>query len=84
MGEIGGGVSGDADVIHFANANPGNTIQAVGTLFTEPTITVNSAGNVTFVGGYNSAFSAITGMTTLNGVLIVTNGTLIAANLAVF
>jgi FtsP/CotA-like multicopper oxidase with cupredoxin domain len=73
-----------ADAFAFANANPGNTIQALGALFVEPAINVNSAGTVTFNGGFNSAFTAATGMTTLNGVLTVTNGTFIASNLTVF
>ncbi|HLO26890.1 MAG TPA: hypothetical protein VK187_12325 [Geobacteraceae bacterium] len=51
--------------------------------FNEPAINVNCAGTVSFSGGYDASWLSNAGMTTLQGVLTVTNGQLIVGNLII-
>ncbi len=63
-------------------AAPGETIKLWGTLYAE-NVTCGINKTITFQGGYNSGYTAITGMTTLQGVLTIGNGMIIADGLAI-
>ncbi|BDV43759.1 laccase [Geotalea uraniireducens] len=67
----------------FTAAKSGNTIQAWGVQFIEPTVTLNTTGTITFGGGYDPLFGTSTGMTALKGALSVTKGTLVVGNLTI-
>ncbi|BBA69893.1 choice-of-anchor D domain-containing protein [Geobacter sulfurreducens] len=67
----------------FTAAASGNTVQAFGVLFVEPAVNLNTTGTVTFRGGYDALFGTSTGMTTLQGVLTITNGALVVNNLTI-
>ncbi len=68
----------------FAAATGSTSLQANGLLFTEPAVSVNSTGTVTFSGGWDTAYTTNTaGMTGLKGVLTVINGALVVGNLTI-
>ncbi len=53
----------------------GNSIMVIAALFTEDLI-IDIDKSVTFSGGYDGAFMSNTGNTTLNGDILVSNGTI--------
>ncbi len=55
-------------------AADGDTIQCVNVTFAE-NLTINAAKSVTLEGGYNGAYSTITGVTSLQGDINITDGT---------
>ncbi|MBI5101154.1 MAG: SMP-30/gluconolactonase/LRE family protein [Nitrospirae bacterium] len=57
----------------FANSAQGDTVEAWGVQFNEPNLNINigSAGFVTFIGGYDTLYSASAGMTDLQGSLTI-------------
>jgi len=66
----------------YNNAGPGGAIHAWGVHFQE-NITANSSKQIAITGGYNGAYSSVTGFTTLNGKLTINNGRLTVRKLVI-
>jgi hypothetical protein len=77
------GASNYFSTLPLAYASPlGTTILAWGTYFAEP-LTCNLVKNVTIDGGYNDAYNAKTGYTTLLGPLTISQGSLTVEELTI-
>jgi M6 family metalloprotease-like protein len=60
----------------------GDTIQSQNAGFTED-LNINASKTVTLQGGYNNGYTAVTGKTTLNGNLMISNGTVTIENFTI-
>ncbi len=67
----------------FTSATGSETLEAWGIEFTEPSVTVNSTGTVTFGGGYDTTYTTAAGVTGLKGVLTIKTGILVVGNLTI-
>lgn len=66
----------------YDHAGPGGSIRAWGVSFHEG-VSADYPNHVTITGGYNGAYSTVTGFTTLNGTLTIKNGSLTLDNMVI-
>jgi hypothetical protein len=66
----------------YTNAVTGDTIKALSVLLTE-TVNFNLPKSVTFKGGYDNVFAFQTGMTTIKGVVTISQGSLVVDRMTI-
>ena len=66
----------------YDNAGSVGVIHAWGVRFQED-VTANGSKQITIAGGYNGAYGSVTGTTTLNGKLTISNGCLTVGNIVI-
>jgi hypothetical protein len=67
----------------YATAATVDTIKALGVLLIEPAINFNLPKAITFKGGYDNLFATQTGMTTIKGVVTISQGTLVVDRMTI-
>jgi hypothetical protein len=67
----------------FAAATGNTTLQAINTVLPAATLTVNSTGTVNLTGGYDALWGIKSGMTVMQGVMTIQNGSLVVDGLTI-
>jgi FtsP/CotA-like multicopper oxidase with cupredoxin domain len=67
----------------FAAATGNATLQAMNAVLPAATLTVNSTGSVNFTGGYDALWGIKSGMTFMQGVMTIQNGSLVVDGLTI-